>query len=466
MCIIQDSPSDWETESVLMAGVYGGSFLNIGANAASGPSSGLFQARNPLAGTPLSVNLTWRPGNLDQIPVTFFPEELGRGQLDFSPLSTRAWVVQERILAPRTVHFLSQRVMWECRTEVLCEADPAGRLLGNDHPRRRRSTVPALATLSPPPLTTVPAGESVSPSRRNEECLRKWNSAVELYTRANLTYQTDKLIAIAGIAKNLESMWEENTGIHYLAGLWSYNLEQSLLWCVFSAGSGRADPDAPSWSWASVQGHIHTPTFSNSRPLSLMAKVLNATATPVANIFGRVQNGSGCIVIQGPMCKVTLAQQPIGGQRRRQQLIIEGQESSAEVPQIWLQNREVEFTELKFDILPLPSHAQGREDVFLLGIGIEERIAGQLMPGLLLQRSTTSASGSGSGQQGRYVRVGKWQITDQTDPVFNSMPGRGDNFRGTNFYSLILEEFHAMGLSPGEFEGEDGEFHEYRVYIL
>lgn len=52
-------------------------------------------------------------------------------------------------------------------------------------------------------------------------CLNKWYEAVDMYTRANLTYQTDKLIAISGLTRTLKSMWREGS-VKYWVGMWDY----------------------------------------------------------------------------------------------------------------------------------------------------------------------------------------------------------------------------------------------------
>lgn len=42
------------------------------------------------------------------------------------PLFNRAWIVQERVLAPRTLHFGSEYVFWECGKERASEVHPNG----------------------------------------------------------------------------------------------------------------------------------------------------------------------------------------------------------------------------------------------------------------------------------------------------------------------------------------------------
>jgi hypothetical protein len=38
-----------------------------------------------------------------------------------SQLNTRAWVMQERVLAQRTIHFSNNQAYWECGEGVYCE---------------------------------------------------------------------------------------------------------------------------------------------------------------------------------------------------------------------------------------------------------------------------------------------------------------------------------------------------------
>jgi hypothetical protein len=87
LCIIQDSPEDWEAESMRMADVYGGAFLTI--SAASGPDVHHGLTRQTVGSKP-------------EYP------------LQSDPLYSRAWALQERILSPRILIFGSDQIYWEC----------------------------------------------------------------------------------------------------------------------------------------------------------------------------------------------------------------------------------------------------------------------------------------------------------------------------------------------------------------
>ncbi len=72
-----------------------------------------------------------------------------------------------------------------------------------------------------------------------------WVYLVEYYSTKKLTYDTDKLAAISGIANGLQKV----TGDEYLAGLWKEDLRHQLLWHVKDPEhSNRIQPyTAPTW---------------------------------------------------------------------------------------------------------------------------------------------------------------------------------------------------------------------------
>lgn len=93
LCIIQDSPEDWRTESLTMSTVYRNSTLTVSALWGSDSHAGCFVERSPLAIFPCRIVKTSR--------YEFFAQP--SGQLNLSsdtggPLLKRAWVLQERLL--------------------------------------------------------------------------------------------------------------------------------------------------------------------------------------------------------------------------------------------------------------------------------------------------------------------------------------------------------------------------------
>jgi hypothetical protein len=61
-----------------------------------------------------------------------------------------------------------------------------------------------------------------------------WYEIVESYTKAQLTFSKDKLVAIAGLVHHIQSATKDE----YLAGLWKNRLATDLLWFT-AEGPGR-----------------------------------------------------------------------------------------------------------------------------------------------------------------------------------------------------------------------------------
>jgi hypothetical protein len=101
LCIIQDDKSDWRLESSKMAGVYLNSELNIAASVGMNSHQGIFKNKNPLNISPCIIQTSWTTAP------KIFASNLNSFYLEFETfyLNTCAWVLQERLLAPRVVRF-------------------------------------------------------------------------------------------------------------------------------------------------------------------------------------------------------------------------------------------------------------------------------------------------------------------------------------------------------------------------
>ncbi|KAK8013888.1 hypothetical protein PG990_007184 [Apiospora arundinis] len=125
LCIIQDSAEDWRSESVKMGAIYQCSFLTISANMGGDSTCGCFneksQTRDQLprfeVGGGQLIDITTQ--NAEGEPTTVYILKQSTvytpAPLEFTPLSDRGWIYQERILSPRTLHFTPAQLVWECR---------------------------------------------------------------------------------------------------------------------------------------------------------------------------------------------------------------------------------------------------------------------------------------------------------------------------------------------------------------
>ncbi|KAJ4348613.1 uncharacterized protein N0V89_009991 [Didymosphaeria variabile] len=84
---------------------------------------------------------------------------------------------------------------------------------------------------------------------------------IEEYTALDLTFASDRVAAIAGVAKQFRRGLKNKT---YLAGLWEESLITGMTWQRACPREKRVRPagpsEGPSWSWLSVAGPIKYPT--------------------------------------------------------------------------------------------------------------------------------------------------------------------------------------------------------------
>lgn len=236
LCIIQDSRENWERESVLMSQVYASAMLNIAATDAKDASVGCFHKREK----------NWRCRVLDseqKRPYDCYPSTAL--DLPYNPLGDRAWVLQERYLSPRVLLFAANQVFWECREHSVCEIYPIEYLNWTDVGQTGRMVSIPVADVGFQQL-----------EKMAQIGLSYWRTLVQLYSARMLTQVTDKLVAISGLAVQVQ----EETMYEYVAGLWREQIEDHLLWYVpdqVRRVRNRNVPyTAPTWSWASLDSQI------------------------------------------------------------------------------------------------------------------------------------------------------------------------------------------------------------------
>ena len=210
LCIIQDDKSDWRRESSKMADVYLNSELNIAASIGINSHQGIFRDRNPLNISPCIIHTSWKTA-----PKIFASHSHRTGSdIDTSHLNTRAWVLQERLLAPRVAHFGPTEVYWECNFSLCRET----------FPRQEASHAGDTAIKS-----CLAFGGSIGIDLDDSNnLLNCWRDIVWLYTAANLTYPSDKLAAISGLARRFAT--SHGTLGRYFAGHWEVEFIYQLGW--------------------------------------------------------------------------------------------------------------------------------------------------------------------------------------------------------------------------------------------
>ena len=110
LCIIQDSPNDWEKEAARMAEVYAGSICTLSALGSEDSNGGFFRLAERKKDFVFRYDL-----NLGSQRIRVFPCEPNSRSLA-GPLMKRAWTLQERALSNRILHFSRNELLWECKT--------------------------------------------------------------------------------------------------------------------------------------------------------------------------------------------------------------------------------------------------------------------------------------------------------------------------------------------------------------
>jgi len=293
LCIIQSGTGareDWQKQAGLMSSIYTNCVVNIAA-AGSGSSEGrLFSIRDPeLIRHPI---INWVPGETHQVQ-----SKLDHEEVTGSRLATRGWVFQERLLAPRTLHFGSRQLSWKC-----CEVawDYEARLLVANKRIKRNTLADEEDSVFDFRLPRV-----FSPTKTTKFGSTSWRNIVKKYSEKTLTNAVDdKLVALGGVARHLAAICKDD----YAAGLFKSGLPQDLLWdtgfhslprtAEYFTGGYRA----PSWSWASVEGKIsfHSYLPSEQELLTAVSSV-NVTLVDKSNPYGQVSSAE--LLLHGPMAK-------------------------------------------------------------------------------------------------------------------------------------------------------------------
>jgi hypothetical protein len=229
LCIVQDDTDDRKRESALMTNVYSGSALNIAASSAADGSIGCFFDRKSTWRCQIRAILNDKIEFYECFP---YSELWSRQKIE--PLERRGWVVQERFLSQRIIHFTTEQIFWECDEKSACE------MFLHGYP----SGIVSIFGMENRPATRL-----------------MWDHIVALYSACQLTMSRDKLVAIAGLAEFIQTQ----TGDEYVAGLWRNNLELQLCW--LSEGGGRRMPhSAPTWSWASIDSPVWVRGKQDTQP--------------------------------------------------------------------------------------------------------------------------------------------------------------------------------------------------------
>lgn len=241
LCIIQDDEDDWASEAALMALVYGHSYFTLAALSSRDSTEGckmVADIQSSYSNRFVDIDFyDYGPGqNKTRFPhqrVRIFETPVRIDEIhesvDDGPLNDRAWTLQERELSRRVISFSKKGPLWEC-TELRATSQRPW-----VHNERFQGATNGLF-----------------------KSKASWQDIVENYSARSLSKQSDKLVALSGLAHAAQESYQ---GATYVGGMWSTSLPRALRWMIVPQ---RSKPEPayqtatepayiePSWSWASV----------------------------------------------------------------------------------------------------------------------------------------------------------------------------------------------------------------------
>ncbi|KAH7039478.1 heterokaryon incompatibility protein-domain-containing protein, partial [Macrophomina phaseolina] len=191
LCIVQDDEDEMTDQIAQMAKIFEGAYITIAASQAARSSDGFLSLRNPFS-LVCRVKIAHRNGENLKYGVGR-PASHSFGK---QPLASRAWTLQEIFLSRRILSFEHGHMHWYCLQD-------------------------AKGNCSQPVFKFSMYGLNPGFDGKIElQSVSEWIEIVHQYSRRQLTYGSDKLLAISAVAE-----WFSRCAWgRYFAGVWEKDL--------------------------------------------------------------------------------------------------------------------------------------------------------------------------------------------------------------------------------------------------
>lgn len=314
LCIVQDSKSDWETESQKMGRIYTNAALTLAAAAATSSEGGMLtKSYLPVSTEKLNPKNWFMTDSTGRSHIVFAKDnasstetetnfssltcciKLDRNDEQWSiildpltefsdleenwfrctvlgPLALRGWCLQEKLLSRRILYYGNRQIYWQCASarkaadgeDVPVSAARSQANMGNDV-----SDWPDVLSLRKLHREAMDSGSFEQRQVVETKIYKTWHNVLFLYINRRLTFNSDRLPGLAGMATLIQGL----TNDQYVAGFWLGYLHVSLLWTatksvlkedaprVIADRYEREKPEwenensrlsGPSWSWCSA----------------------------------------------------------------------------------------------------------------------------------------------------------------------------------------------------------------------
>lgn len=338
LCIRQDSTDDWKTEAGRMRDVYAGATITIVAANSNSTIAGIHFSRPENVHAATQCSLRWDSSTTVSLRAV---SHISRQDAKSSSWFTRGWTFQEGLLSPRTLSYGRDQMIWDCAYHSEDESGHIGVLdqkydskdllhkLRKKQTNRMSRAMQNLslhtyaflsevdnrrAKLGIPSKSLSTTGYNMQESWGLDPYVR-WSEMVEQFSVRNLTYKTDILPALSGIAREFSMITKET----YISGMWKSYLLASLLWrrqalrkiakisqyeldlqfYTHIDWKKRESYLAPSWSWASIdagRAYLEPYPFPDAAVHHVAALVDLQLRYSGTDIFGPLEPGSALIM--------------------------------------------------------------------------------------------------------------------------------------------------------------------------
>ena len=212
-----------------MASIYLTGVLTIAASEANTYSGGCFKDAPPRDSASSASHRRFMSvidaytGQSKLLHVTYSSAKLGH----ISSLHQRGWTLQESVLSRRLVQVINSELQWRCRSKLYWESGTVYK-----DGERMHGSVPVFDF------------NSLGSNEHDAVLLNQiWSEWMESYSSRKLTFEKDRLPAIAGL-----TLWYKAlTGDTPCLGLWRLFLHEGLGWGATSEVQQGAQSNLPSW---------------------------------------------------------------------------------------------------------------------------------------------------------------------------------------------------------------------------
>ncbi|KAL2063260.1 hypothetical protein VTL71DRAFT_5065 [Oculimacula yallundae] len=255
LCIIQEERdlADFKAEAPMMTEYYSNAYFTLIAGSAHDCADGFLAERAAPIPPPCELHYS-----REHLP-SGAPQLEGVGKIyiglpfdqSTGPTLSRAWTFQESELSRRYVTFGPSQFQVHCPSVAKFEDGDFKAVTSLDRPWT------AIGRKAPSLHAVI---KHMDELEAVEYALQFWYRSIFVYTGRRLGRVEDKLAAIAGAARLVQSVVK----CKYLYGLWENDMVRGLLWRTINVRSTRRGVTsrnidrAPSWSWASIDGQVTT----------------------------------------------------------------------------------------------------------------------------------------------------------------------------------------------------------------